>query len=147
MGEGGSSWVKVFNLWGTFIRRFQAFDSTENPGGEVHLAVGNFDADPDLEIAVATGYWGSNLVKLFEKDGTFISKFPVFIYGGNPNGEVHINTADMDNDGIDEIICGHGEWGSSRVKVYKADGILIRSFKAFGTANELGEVHLAKSNY
>jgi len=147
MGEGGSSRVKVFNPWGTCIRRFQAFDSTENPGGEVHLTVGNFDADPDLEIAVATGYNGSNWVKLFEMDGTFISKFPVFIYGGNPNGEVHIYAANIDNDGIDEIICGHGEGGSSRVKVYKADGTLIRSFKAFGAANSQGEVHLAKSNY
>ena len=146
-GEGGSSWVKVFNLWGDFIRSFQAFDSSENPGGEVHLAMGNFDADPDVEIAVATGYNGSNKVKLFEKNGAFIKEFTVFWYGGNPNGEVHISAADMDNDGIDEIICGHGEGGSSSVWVCKADGTRILNFKAFGGVNAQGEVHLAKSNY
>ncbi len=147
MGEGGSSWVKVFNLWGDFIRSFQAFDSTENPGGEVHLAVGNFDADPAVEIAAATGYNGSNKVKLFDKNGAFIREFTVFWYGGNPNGEVHLSAADMDNDGIDEIICGHGEGGSSSVWVCKADGTRILHFKAFGGVNAQGEVHLGKSNY
>jgi len=145
MGEGGSSWVKIFSHQGTLIRRFQVFDSTENPGGEVHLAVGNFDADLDLEISVATGYNGGNWVKLFKKDATFIRKITVFGGGGNLKGEVHITSADMDNDGIWEIICGHGEGGSSRVTIFKADGTRIRSFKAFGPANSQGEVHLAKS--
>ena len=147
MGEGGSSWVKVFNLWGDFIRSFQAFDAIDNPGGEVRLAVGNFDADADVEIAVATGYNGGNKVKLLDKDGTQIGEFTAFGFGDNTNGDVQITAADIDNDGIDEIICGHGEGGSSMVKVFKPDGTFIRSFKAFGTVNAQGEVHLAKSNY
>jgi len=71
----------------------------------------------------------------------------VFHAGANTNGEVQITAADMDNDGIWEIICGHGEGGESRVTVFKADGTRIRSFRAFGTANTQGEVHLGKSNY
>ncbi|TKJ31380.1 hypothetical protein CEE39_07330, partial [bacterium (candidate division B38) B3_B38] len=147
MGEGGSSWVKIFNYDGTIVRSFKAFEAADNPGGEVRLAVGNFDADADLEIAAATGYNGSNIVKLFDKDGTFIGKFSVFVLGGNPNGDVHIIAADIDNDGIDELICAHGEGGSSAVHVCKIDGTIIRSFKAFGSANGQGEVHLGKSNY
>ena len=146
-GEGGSSVVKIFSWDGSIIHSFQAFNATNNPGGEVHLALGNFDADADLEIAAATGYNGSNKVKLFEKDGTFISQFDVFLLGGNPNGDVHIASADIDNDGVDEILCAHGEGGSSSVHVCKVDGTIIKDFKAFGAVNTQGEVHLGKSNY
>ncbi|MDH5715244.1 MAG: hypothetical protein OEZ30_06750, partial [Candidatus Aminicenantes bacterium] len=146
MGEGGNSWVKIFSHEGTLIRSFKAFGAA-NIGGEVHLVVGNFDADADLEIAAATGYNGNNLVKLFEKDGTFISQFDVFMLGGNPNGDVHIASADIDNDGVDEILCAHGEEGSSSVHVCKVDGTIIKNFKAFGGINAEGEVHLGRSNY
>ncbi|NVM27144.1 MAG: hypothetical protein HWN70_14685 [Desulfobacterales bacterium] len=146
MGEGGSSWVKIFSHEGTIIRLFKAFGAA-NGGGEFHLTIGNFDADPDVEIAAASGYDGSNLVKLFDKDGSFIGKFKAFGAAVNPNGEVQIATADIDNDGIDEILCAHGEGGNSVVRVFKADGTFIRSFKAFGGVNAQGEVHLGRSNY
>ena len=147
MGEGGSSRVKIFNYDGTIVRSFQAFETADNPGGEVRLAVVNFDADADLEIAASTGYNGGNKVRLFEKDGTLIKQFLAFGFGGNTNGDVQITASDIDNDGVDEIICAHGEGGSSVVKVFKADGTFIRSFKAFGGVNAQGEVHLGRSNY
>jgi len=146
MGEGGSSAVKIFSHLGTLIRKFRAFGPVGNPGGEVHVAVGNFDADADWEIAVATGYNGGNLVKLFEKDGTFIRWFRPFGFGGNSNGEVQITATDIDSDGIWEIICAHGEGGSSLVKVFKTDGTLVRKFRAFGPSNSQGEVHLGTTN-
>ncbi|MDH5406241.1 MAG: hypothetical protein OEX80_06855, partial [Candidatus Aminicenantes bacterium] len=86
-------------------------------------------------------------VRLFEKDGTLIKQFLAFGFGGNTNGDVQIAAADINNDGMDELICGHGEGGSSMVKVFKADGTVLRSFKAFGGVNAQGEVHLGKSNY
>ncbi|MDH5715320.1 MAG: hypothetical protein OEZ30_07140 [Candidatus Aminicenantes bacterium] len=147
MGEGGSSWVKIFTYDGTIIRSFRAFDATENPGGEVHLAVGNFDGDADIEIAAATGYNGGNKVKMFDKDGTLIKGFFPFGAGSNPNREVQIAAADIDNDGMWELICGHGEGGDSWVKLFKADATFIRTFKAFGGVNVEGEVHLGKTNY
>ncbi|MDH5715254.1 MAG: hypothetical protein OEZ30_06800 [Candidatus Aminicenantes bacterium] len=147
MGEGGSSVVKIFNYDGTVIRSFKAFEAADNPGGEVRLAVGNFDTDADLEIAASTGYNGGNLVRLFEKDGTSIGEFTAFGFGGNTNGDVQITASDTDNDGVDELICGHGEGGSSQVKVFKPDGTVLLSFKAFGGVNAQGEVHLGKSNY
>jgi len=146
MGEGGNSLIKIFNHRGILIRKFRAFGPAGNPGGEVHLTVGNFDADPALEIASATGYNGGNWVRLFDKDGTSIRRFVAF-GPPNANGEVHLVAADLDNDGVDEIIVGMGEGGSSIVKVFKADGTRIRSFTAFGGANSQGEVHLGKSDY
>ncbi|MDH5715602.1 MAG: hypothetical protein OEZ30_08560, partial [Candidatus Aminicenantes bacterium] len=147
-GEGGVSSVKIFDsIWLNLIHSFKAFDSTDNPGGEVRLAVGNFDADADLEIAASTGYNGGNKVRLFDKDGTLIKQFLAFGFGGNTNGDVQITAADIDNDGVDEIICAHGEGASSQVKVFKANGTVILSFKAFGGVNAQGEVHLGRSNY
>jgi len=146
MGEEGSSMVNILTNLGTLIGRFQAFSAFDNPGGEVHVTVGNFNSDTDIEIAVATGYNGGNLVKLFEKNGTLISKFRAF---GPPNaqGEVHLAAADLNNDGIDEIIAGMGEGGSSLVKIFNPWGKLIRKFTAFGLAvNPGGEVHLAVKN-
>ncbi len=147
MGEDGTSRVKIFTYDGTLIRSFPAFDATENPGGEVHLAVGNFDMDADMEIAAATGYNGGNLVRLFEKDGTLIHGFHPFGAVANPNREVQIAAADLNNDGMWELICAHGEGGDSWVKLFKADKTFIRSFKAFGGVNTEGEVHLGKTNY
>ncbi len=148
MGEGGSSRVKIFESpWGFLLNSFRAYDAADNPGGEVRLAVGNFDADADMEIAVSTGYNGGNKVRLFEKDGTLIKQFLAFGFGGNTNGDVQIAAADIDNDGIDELICGHGEGGNSAVKVFKPDGTVILNFKAFGGVNAQGQVNLGRSNY
>ncbi|MFB0517902.1 MAG: FG-GAP repeat protein, partial [Acidobacteriota bacterium] len=147
MGEGGSSRVKIFNRFGNLIRSFLAFEPADNPGGEVRLVVGNFDADPAVEIAAATGYNGGNKVRLFDKHGNIIGKFTAFGFGGNTNGDVQIAASDIDNDGVDELICAHGEGGSSQVKVFKANGTAILSFKAFGGVNAQGEVHLGRSNY
>jgi len=143
MGEGGSSVVKIFSYDGKFIRSFQAFDYGKNPGGEVHLAVGNFDADPSAEIAVSTGYNGYNFVRWFEKDGTLRSQFRPFC---SP-WDLQITAVDIDNDSRWEIICAQGEGGSSWVWVYKRDGTFVRKFKAYGAVNSQGEVHLAKSKY
>ena len=141
-GNDGNSRVKIFSCGGTVIRSFLAFEVADNPGGEVHVAVGNFDADADLEIAVSTGYNGGNKVRLFEKDGTLIKQFLAFGAAGNPYGDVEIAATDIDDDDIDEIICGQGEGGSSWVKLFKANGTFIRSFKAFGGVNGQGEVKL-----
>ncbi|TKJ28618.1 hypothetical protein CEE39_09970 [bacterium (candidate division B38) B3_B38] len=143
MGNDGSSRVKIFSCDGTVVRSFVAFEVADNPGGEVHVAVGNFDADADLEIAASTGYNGGNMIRLFEKDGTLIKQFLAFGFGGNPYGDVEIAATDIDDDDIDEIICAHGEGGGSWVKLFKANGTIIRSFKAFGGVNTQGEVKLA----
>ena len=144
MGNDGKSTVKIFNCDGTtVIRSFKAFEDVDNPGGEVHLAVGNFDADADLEIAASTGYNGGNKVRLFEKDGTLIKQFLAFGFGSNTNGDVEIAATDIDDDDIDEIICAQGEGGNSWVKLFKANGTFICDFKAFGGVNAQGEVRLA----
>jgi len=146
-GLGGTSWVKLFEANGTRIRAIKAFGAA-NSQGEVHLAVGNFDADTsDIEIAVGHGPGGMSFIKIFESDGTFVRSFKAF-GAANPSGEVHLAAGDLDKDGYDEILAGHGEGGGSWVKVFDYNGGFVRSFKAFSDDwNPNGEVHLATGNF
>ncbi|NVM27175.1 MAG: hypothetical protein HWN70_14845, partial [Desulfobacterales bacterium] len=147
-GEGGKSWVKFFEVDGSLISTFKAFGAA-NTNGELHLALGNFDADTaDNETVIAQGEGGQSWVKTFESDGTLITSFKAF-GAANAQGEVHLATGDLENaDGIDEIVAGMGEGGSSRVKIFNYDGTVIRSFKAFEAAdNPGGEVRLAVGNF
>lgn len=85
------------------------------------LAVGNLDADPQLEIVIPyrdlSGRW---LLDAFKPNGTRLSGFP-FV------GDAEINTSptlyDLDGDGRDEIIftCG------ARVIALKGDGSVLWS--------------------
>ncbi|TKJ28682.1 hypothetical protein CEE39_09875, partial [bacterium (candidate division B38) B3_B38] len=147
-GEGAKSWVKFFEVDGSIINSFKAFGAA-NTNGELHLALGNFDAETsDTEIAIAQGEGGQSWVKTFETDGTLITSFKAF-GAANAQGEVHVAAGDLENaDGIDEIVAGMGEGGSSRVKIFNYDGTVIRSFKAFEAAdNPGGEVRLAVGNF
>jgi len=59
-GEGGQSWVKLFEVDGSLISDFKAFGAV-NSGGEVHLGIGSFDAAlNDKEIAIAQGEGGKS---------------------------------------------------------------------------------------
>ncbi|MDH5715697.1 MAG: hypothetical protein OEZ30_09050, partial [Candidatus Aminicenantes bacterium] len=146
-GEGAKSWVKFFEVDGSLISTFKAFGAS-NTNGELHLALGNFDADASEEIVVAQGEGGQSWVKTFETDGTPITAFKAF-GAANAQGEVHLAAGDLENaDGIDEIVAGMGEGGSSRVKIFNYDGTVIRSFQAFEVAdNPGGEVRLAVGNF
>ena len=144
-GIGGNSLVKIFDKIGTFQSSFYAFGS-ENTQGSIHLAGGNFDGNTaDKEIAVATGYGGTNQVKIFEQNGTLIKSFIAFGSGGNPNGSVHLGAVEIGAFAgvVDEILCGQGHGGSSWVKLFSYTGTLIRSFKAYGATNANGEVYVS----
>ncbi|MDH5406387.1 MAG: hypothetical protein OEX80_07595, partial [Candidatus Aminicenantes bacterium] len=145
-GSGGKSWIKIFNYDSTFNNSFKCFGAS-NSGGQVHLAVGDFDDDPgDMEIAVATGIDGISHVKVFKTNGTMLTSFKA--YGAaNTQGEVYLAAADFDGDGEDEIITGTGIGGNSLVKIFDRTGTFLSSFYAFGSENTQGSIHLAAGNF
>ncbi|TKJ32237.1 hypothetical protein CEE39_05955 [bacterium (candidate division B38) B3_B38] len=145
-GSGGKSWIKIFNYDATLFKSIKCFGAS-NTGGQVHLAVGDFDADPlDLEIAVATGRNGNNWVKVFKTDGTVKASFKA--YGAaNTQGEIYLAATDFDGNGEDEIITGTGIGGNSKVKIFDKDGTFQNSFDAFDSENTQGSIHLAAGNF
>ena len=143
-GYGGSSWVSVYKLNGTRIFNQRVFGGG-NTNGEVHVGAGDVDGDGIDEVICGHGRGGSSWVNVYRLDGTLILTKKVF-GSGNTQGEVHVAGGDVDGDGVDEIICGHGRGGSSWVKVYQLGGSVIFNRKVFGTGNTLGDVNVAAGN-
>jgi len=141
-GEGGGSWVAVWDtITDTKLFNKKVFGSG-NTQGEVHIARGDVDRDGEEELICGHSYGGSSWVSVYKLNGTRIFNQRVF-GGGNANGEVHVGAGDVDGDGFDEIICGHGRGGASWVSVYKLDGTRIFNRRVFGGGNTQGEVHVA----
>ena len=62
------------------------------------------------------------------------------------SGGLEVAAGDIDMDGMGEIVVvpGPRPANSSLVKVYRADGTLVRSFKAFNTSTYGAKVSLGK---
>jgi len=141
-GEGGDSWVAVWDsITNKKIFNRKVFGGG-NTNGEVHIARGDVDGDGEEELICGHGYGGCSWVSVYKLNGTRIFNRKVF-GGGNINGEVHVGAGDVDGDGVDELICGHGRGGGSWVSVYELNGTRVFNRRVFGDGNTQGEVHVA----
>jgi hypothetical protein len=98
-----------------------------------NVTTGDIDGDGISEIIVSSGpdpRGGSNIIKAFNGDGT---EFGLQIIDSSKGYGLNVASADVDNDGIAEIIVGLGPSlnNPSTVKVYKADGTLLNTFNAY----------------
>jgi hypothetical protein len=97
--------------------------------GGVNLAMGNLDADPASEFVAGAGPGGGPHVKVYDANKTLKKSF--YAYNPNFRGGVDVATGDIDNDGIDEIITGAGPGGGPHIKIFRADGTLVKEFFAY----------------
>lgn len=113
-GEGGKPWVKIFEIDGTLLKKFYAFNKSYDGG--VDVAVGDINNDNIDEIAVSKFSGEKSRVKVFNysDQAVYFSKkvFPKL------NTSVAIDMGDVDLDYNDELIVGTGEGVRSRVKFY-----------------------------
>lgn len=100
-----------------------------NKERNINIATGNLDGDVASEIVTAVASGGNSLVKIYDEDKTFISSFRA--YSSGYKGGIDVETGDVDNDGIDEIITGRN--GNARVRVYETDGTKIADFFAYSS--------------
>ena len=128
-GPGGGPLVKAFDDDGDQISSFYAYDS--NFRGGVDVAVADVDDDGKAEIITAPGPGGGPHIKIFRINGTLVKDTKAkdfFAYDTTFTGGVFISAADVDDDGIAEIITGAGPGGGPHVKIFKPDGVLLNQF-------------------
>ncbi len=85
-------------------------------------AFGDIDGDGEGEIVVSSrqaGTGNTGTLTAFHKDGTVVDGFPVSLTGGATKTPV---LADLDGDGVHEIILEERVWPDGYVGVYSGDG-------------------------
>ena len=128
-GPGGGPHVRTFRADGTPAAGFMAYSPTFTGG--VSVAMGDVDGDYDDEIITAAGPGGGPHVRVFRSDGTDTG-VGFMAYDPHYTGGVNVATADLDGDGIDEIITAPASAGGPHVKVWSGDGELLEQWMAPG---------------
>ncbi|MFN4260117.1 MAG: choice-of-anchor Q domain-containing protein, partial [Gemmataceae bacterium] len=130
-GAGGGPHVRSFQISGGVatvlpgpLGNFFAYAPSFTGG--VHVAAGNFDGIGNDEIITGAGAGGGPHVKAFRADGAVIASF--FAYAPSFTGGVFVASADLDDNGLAEIITGAGAGGGPHVKVFNG-----------GNANPVGD--------
>jgi hypothetical protein len=129
-GQGGGPQVRIFESNGKVIGQFFAY-APEFRGG-VNVAVGDIDGgarNNSEEIITAPGKGGGPHIRIFDNYSKVKSQF--FAYHDNFRGGVNLASGDLDNDGYDEIITGAGPGGTPHLRIFKANGQLLKSYFSF----------------
>ncbi|MEK7614867.1 MAG: VCBS repeat-containing protein, partial [Patescibacteria group bacterium] len=134
--NGGGPQVRVFNKDGKLINPgFFAYGT--NFRGGVTVAIGDLNGDGKKEIVCGAGFGGGPQVRVFNKDGKLINP-GFFAYDKGFRGGVNVSVADVDGDGIDDIVTGPGLGGSPLARIYDKDGKKKSEFYVFAPNEKLG---------
>lgn len=99
-GFGGGPHVKVFNDENKVIAEWFAYGL--NFRGGVNVACADLNNDGKAEVITGAGFSGGPHVKVFDGNGKLINEW--FAYDMNKRQGVKVTTADIDGDGIAEVI-------------------------------------------
>lgn len=101
-GFGGGPHIRILNNQCEVVNPgFFAFNEQLRIG--VNMAVGDLNGDGNAEIIAASGPGGGPHVRVFNKNGTLLSA-GFFAYAESDRSGVLVSTADIDQDGTDEIV-------------------------------------------
>ncbi len=129
-GFGGGPHIRIFDQKGKIQSQFFAY-SKEFRGG-VQIAIADINGGTRYnkdEIIVAPGANHEPQIKIFDNNGILLNDF--LAYGKNFQGGVSVSSADLNNDGLSDIITGAGPGGTPHVRSFKSNGTLIGSFYAY----------------
>jgi hypothetical protein len=124
--------VRTFRADGTPVASFFAYGADFHGG--VSVALGDVDGDFDDEIVTGAGPGGGPHVRVFRSDGTDTG-VGFMAYDPHYTGGVNVATADLDGDGVDEIITAPASPGGPHVRIWSGDGELLDEWMAFGFGN------------
>jgi hypothetical protein len=130
MAAGNIPEVRVFKAIGVMQSQFLAYPKTFRGG--VRVAIANIKGGTRSnrsQIITAPEKGGGPQVKLFNSKGVLLSQF--FAFNGNFRGGVNLAAADVNNDGLEEIITAAGPGGAPHVRVFTASARIIGSYYAY----------------
>jgi photosystem II stability/assembly factor-like uncharacterized protein len=136
-GPGGGPHIRVLNpIDGSVIAQFFAYDSTFSGG--VYVATGDVNGDGIPDIITGADAGGGPHVKVFDgaalMSGQVVVLKSFFAYSASFHGGVRVASADVNGDGIADIITAAGPGGGPHVEVFDgATGQLIRSYFAYAS--------------
>lgn len=119
--------VRAFDYLGRLRSRFTAFPGLSTGAS---VAVLDVEGDGTGEIAVAPGRGGPPEVRIFTAKGKFLRKFNVFPRGFS--GGANLAAADLNGDGIDELIAAQASGTGSFVRVFTSKGRLLAETSVLG---------------
>lgn len=125
--EGGSQ-VRIFNRNGGVVTQFNAYGSGFTGGSRV--SVGDVHGDGVLDIIALPNSNGSAQARVFTKDGDVLSQFFAYPPETTRPGRFSATVADLDGNGVDEIVFGTGVDLGPNVRVFDRDGNTLSQFMA-----------------
>jgi hypothetical protein len=129
-GTGGGPQVNVFSgKTGQLLKSAFAYDPSFRDG--VTVAAGDVDGDGKADILTGTGAGGGPAVTVFR--GTDLKQLASFYaLPSNFVGGLFVASADVNGDGIADVIVGPGTGGGPQVTVFNGkDFSLLESFYAY----------------
>ncbi len=128
--DGGGPHVRVFSAHGRLLNGgFFAFHPKFRGG--VNITIGDTNGNGLNEIIVGAGVGGGPHVQIFSADGRLLDP-GFFPYQKSMRGGVRVAAADVDGDGIVEIVTGPGPGVNTEIFVFNSSGEKIgEGFKAF----------------
>jgi fibronectin-binding autotransporter adhesin len=139
-GTGGGGDLKTCDgTTGKIINSFLPFTPAAFP---IFVAAGDVNGDGKDDIIVAPGEGGAPNVKVFSSPNvSLVNSF--FAYGPAFTGGVRLASADVNGDGLADIVTGTGPGVAAEVKVFSGkDLTVLRDFQPF-TATFTGGVFVA----
>jgi Domain of unknown function (DUF4394)/Calx-beta domain/FG-GAP-like repeat len=129
-GIGGGPRVRVFDGKNvtTILTDYFAYDSSLRSG--VTVAAGDLNGDRRVDVLTGSGPGGGPNVRAFSGlTETQLVNF--FAYDSALRGGVRVASADLNDDGTDELVTGSGPGNTRVVNFYNATGTTVFSYNAF----------------
>lgn len=140
-GISGGPQLKVFDENGKFMWSRFAYKTTDRRG--LKTAVGKLTSGVGAQIVTVPNTGSGPHLKIFDNSGRLLRDF--FAYDKSLRTGMDVTTADVDGDGLDEVVTSLGPGGSPKIRIFNYSGQLLREFSAYGS-DFRGGVRVSSAN-